>query len=154
MSKELLTILVAASPFLELRGAIPLAIGLFHFSVGKAFFLSYLGNIIPVIPLLWFWERISLFLMKKYVFWRRLLSWIFERTRKKTEKKFEKYAAGALVLLVAIPLPLTGAWTGSIAAFLFHLNWKQSFILISLGVLIAGIIVTILTILGVNLIQV
>jgi len=154
MSKELLTILVAASPFLELRGAIPLAMGVFHFSAGKAFFLGCLGNVIPVIPLLWFWQRISLFLMKKYTFWRRLLSWIFNRTRKKTERKFEKYAAGALVLFVAIPLPLTGAWTGSIAAFLFHLDWKKSFLLISLGVLIAGVIVTILTMLGIDLVQI
>ncbi len=153
MGKELSTVLIASSPFLELRGAIPIAMGVFHFSVEKAFFLSYLGNILPVFPLLLFWERVAGFLKKKYVFWDRLLTWLFVRTRKRTQKKFEKYAAGALVILVGIPLPLTGAWTGTVAAFLFGIGNRKAFFLISLGVLIAGLIVTVLTILGINLVQ-
>jgi len=152
MGKELLTILIAASPIVELRGAIPWAIGVLQFSWPKAFLLSFIGNVLPVIPLLLFWKHVSAFLMKKFAFFDRLFNWIFARTRRKAQKHFQQYAAGALLILVAIPLPLTGAWTGTVAAFLFNIDTKKSFLLISLGVLIAGVIVTTFTLLGISLI--
>ncbi len=152
MGKELLTILIAASPIIELRGAIPWAMGVLQFPWPKAFILSFIGNILPVIPLLWFWKHMAAFLMKKSPFFDKLFSWVFARTRRKAQRHFQQYAAGALVILVAIPLPLTGAWTGTVAAFLFNIDEKKSFLLISLGVLIAGIIVTALTLLGIGLI--
>jgi len=148
MPKELITILIALSPLAELRGAIPLAIGVFQFFWLKAFLLSILGNMIVIIPLMWFLEKFSDFLMKKFSFWQKFFSWLFQRTRSKIEKHYKKYSRWALTIFVAIPLPMTGAWTGSVAAYLLGLNKKEAFVFISLGVVIAGIIVTFLTLLG------
>ncbi|MCK4805823.1 MAG: small multi-drug export protein, partial [Candidatus Pacebacteria bacterium] len=78
-------------------------------------------------------------------------NWLFERTRKKTENSFNKWGKWALVVFVAIPLPFTGVWTGSIAAFLFGVKYKNAFWLISLGALLAGILVMTLTLLGINI---
>jgi len=152
MSKELITILIALSPLAELRGAIPVAVGIYHFSWLKAFLLSFLGNILFIIPFLWFLENFSSFLMEKSKFWRGLFNWIFNRTRVKIEPSYKKYSRWALVIFVAIPLPMTGAWTGSIAAYLLGFNKKEAFALISSGVFLAGCIVTILTLLGIKLI--
>ena len=149
---ELWTILIAASPIVELRGAIPIAMGIFYFSWFKAFILSFLGNILIIVPFIWFLETFSNFLMEKSKFWNRVLNWIFERTRIKIGPTYKKYSRWALVIFVAIPLPMTGAWTGSIAAYLLGFNKKEAFSLISLGVFIAGCLVTILTLLGIKLI--
>jgi len=151
MAKELIVILIAASPLLELRGAIPLAVGLFDFPIFKAFILSFLGNILPIIPLIFFLEKFSDFLMKKSPFFDKIFNWLFNRTRRKIKRKFEIYRNLALVLFVAAPLPLTGAWTGAVAAYLFNINKKTAFLLLSLGVVIAGLIVTALTLSGIKI---
>jgi len=74
----------------------------------------------------------------------KFFSWVFNHARQKSEI-IEKYEFWGLIIFVAIPLPMTGAWTGAIAASLLGLNKKLSFIAVSAGVLIAGIIVAILT---------
>ena len=65
---ELWTIIIAASPIVELRGAIPMAMGIFNFSWSKALFLSLMGNLLPVIPLLWFLDKLSGYLSERFVF--------------------------------------------------------------------------------------
>lgn len=149
--KELLVILIATSPIVELRGAIPLATGVYGFPFLKAFLLSVLGNILPVLPILFFCEAIASFLSKKFIFFQKFFENLFLKTRKKFEKSYLKWGKLALVIFVAIPLPFTGAWTGSLAAFLFGFQKREAFILITIGVLIAGIIVSLLTYLGINL---
>ncbi|MGC8880665.1 MAG: COG2426 family protein [Minisyncoccia bacterium] len=151
--KELIVIITAASPILELRGAIPLAMGFFGFSIEKAIFLSFLGNILPIIPLLIFLEKFSNFLIKKSVFFQKFFDWLFEKTRKKFKGSYLKWGKIALVIFVAIPFPFTGAWTGTIASFLFGIKKKEAFGLITLGVLIAGIIVLLFTNLGINILK-
>ena len=84
--------------------------------------------------------------------WSRFFDWLFERTKKKAEL-VQRYEALGLILLVAIPLPATGAWTGCIAASLFKIKFKYAFPAILIGVLIAGIIVTFLTLMGIELIN-
>jgi len=95
-----------------------------------------------------FLKYFSEFLMQRVYFFNRLLNYVFSKTRDRHFKKFEKWEHWALIILVAIPLPLTGAWTGSLAAFLFDIPFKKSLWLILLGVIIAGIIVTALSLLG------
>jgi len=151
MTQELYTILIAASPLVELRCAIPLAIGMFQFSWPKALFLSVLGNILPILPLYYFLRYFSDFLSRHFKIMDRFFDWLFSRTKAKTNEQFKKWGSLALVIFVAIPLPLTGAWTGTVAAFLFNINPIVAFGLVSLGVLIAGGIVTTLTIIGVNI---
>ena len=153
MIKSLLVILVAALPISELRGAVPLAIGVYHFPYWQAFLLSYLGNISFIIPVLLFLDKMAYTLMDRSAFWNKFLSSIFQKAKLRAKNKFERYSEWALVLLVAIPLPFTGAWTGTIASFLFGIKWKRAFWLISLGVLIADIIVTGSMMAGIHIIK-
>ena len=76
--QELMVILSAAAPISEVRGAIPLGMLFFHFGPIKTYLLSVLGNVLPVIPLLFFLERFSEFLMHRFYFINRFLSWLFE----------------------------------------------------------------------------
>jgi len=138
-------------PITELRLAIPLAMGVYNMSAPLAFFLAVLGNVIPVIFILWFLKTISNFLSRHIYFFNRFFAWLFERTQRKHLKKFKRWKEFALVALVAIPLPFTGAWTGSLVAFVFGVPIKKAFPLIVLGILIAGVIVTSVTIGLINL---
>jgi len=142
---ELATLLIAMTPFGELRVAIPIAIFTFDLPITWSFFWAVIGNMIPVFFLLWWLGPITGRLVKNFKWAERLFSWLFERTRHKLEAKYAKYGALALMLFVAIPLPVTGAWTGSLAAFLFGIPKKLSLLFIFLGVLISGIIVSLIS---------
>lgn len=145
-SKELVVLIIAALPILELRGALPVAINLFNFPWYYALLLAIVGNILPVPFILLFLDTASR-LLSKVAFFERILKWLFERTRRRG-KVIERYERIGLMLFVAIPLPVTGAWTGSLAAVLFGLKFKHAFLSIFVGILIAGIIVTCLSLLG------
>ena len=142
VSEQITTFLVAMLPIAELRGAIPLAMGIYKMSATSAFFWSVLGNVISVDLVLWLLEPVSKFLSHKNYFWNRFFSWLFAKTRKKHSHKFEIWGALALIAFVAIPLPFTGGWSGAVAAFVFGIEFKKALPLITLGILIAGIIVT------------
>jgi len=142
------TFFLAMTPIGELRASIPIGLVVYHLPWYLVFFVSVIGNLIPVVLLLLFLEPLSKRLSSECVFFEKFFNWLFKRTRKNTEKKMSKYGYLSLVLFVAIPLPITGAWTGSIMAFLFKIPFKKAFPLIALGVLMAGIIVLSLTSLG------
>lgn len=139
---------VSAAPVAELRGGLPLAIS-YGISPAAAFFLAVFGNLLPVLPILVGLDWAEK-LLRRWPLTNRLLDWIFARTRRKG-RLIERYGALGLVLLVAIPLPATGAWTGAIAAFLFGIPSKRAFPLITAGVLIAGLVVLALTLSGIHL---
>lgn len=139
MKEELMVVGVAALPIFELRGSIPLGASL-GLSIYKIYFLSVLGNLLPVVPLLLFFK---LFFDKLEGI--PIIGNFFSRWFRRVEKKsglVEKWGFWGLVFLVAIPLPVTGAWTGTVAANLFELRIRRSFFAILIGVLIAGIIVS------------
>jgi len=150
MLNEFITFFTAALPLSELRGAIPLAILKYGFSPYKAFIISALGNILPVLPLLVGLEKISEYLSHKFYWFNRFFSWLFERTREKHKDHFHYWGDLALFIFVAIPLPLVGAYSGVVAAFVFGIPLKHAFWSIVLGVLAAGLIVTAITIFGEN----
>jgi len=145
-SKELVVLIIAALPIFELRGALPVAINLFHFPWYYALPLAIIGNLLPVPVILLFLNAISRWL-SKIGFFDRFLHWLFERTKKRG-RVVERYERIGLALFVAIPLPVTGAWTGSLVAVLFGLRFRYAFLSIFIGVCIAGIIVTCLSLLG------
>lgn len=153
MINEIITFVVAALPLSELRGAIPLATLKFGFSPAKALLISFLGNILPVLPLLVGLDKVSEYLSHKFYWFNRFFSWLFAHTREKHEDHFHYWGDLALFIFVAIPLPLTGAYSGAVAAFVFGIPQKHAFWSIVLGVLAAGIIVTFLTISGINLFE-
>jgi len=138
--------LIAASPVVELRLALPLAILAYQIPWPIAFLVSFLGNLLPVPFLLLFLNPLIRFLSRISIF-ERAINRLFERTRRRGAI-INRYERIGLILLVAIPYPGTGAWTGSIVAFLFGLKFKSAFLSITLGVFIAGVIVTILSLLG------
>lgn len=145
-SKELVVLIISMLPIFELRGALPVAINVFHFPWYYALPLAILGNLLPVPIILLFFNAISKWL-SKIGFFDRFLRWLFEHTRKRG-KIVEKYERIGLALFVAIPLPITGAWTGSLVATLLGLKFRHAFLSIFIGVCIAGIIVTCLSLLG------
>lgn len=142
--KQLLTVFgFAMVPVFELRGAIPIGVasGLPFWS---AFLTAFLGNLLPVPFLILFTRRIFEWLRKKSSFLERLVSRMEKKAASK-EELLKKYELLGLCILVAIPLPGTGAWTGSLVAAVFDIRLKHAFPAIALGVLIAGVIVSIVT---------
>ncbi len=137
----LMTMIVAALPISEVRGAIPLAIGVYGFPPLQAYLLSVIGNLLPIIPLLLFLGPVSDFL-RRFSLGDRFFSWLFARTRSKYIKDHENFGLTALAIFVAIPLPMTGAWTGCVIAFLLGFRFWPAFAAIAAGVLIAGVVVT------------
>lgn len=144
--KELAVILISALPVLELRGALPVAINVLGMPWYWAFCLAVIGNLLPVPFLLLFLDSLAKG-ASKVDCGRKLVDWVFQRTRKRGQV-IERYERIGLTLFVGIPLPLTGAWTGSIAAFLFGLKFYRSLLFIFLGIVIAAAIVTSLCLLG------
>lgn len=142
MSPQLKTFLLAMTPLNELRGTIPLALKVWHLGFLQTFFWAVLGNIVPIFFLLIFWKFLVEVIFERFPKTKKLFNWIFERTRKKFYKKYSLYGDLALVLFVAIPLPFTGAWTGSIAAYLFGIKYWKAIGLIFLGIIISGLIVS------------
>jgi len=145
MMEVLNVFLLAMTPVGELRVAIPVALLVYNLNWLWAYFISIIGNMVPVIFILLFLSPVSRWLSKRLSFCDKFFNWLFERTRRKSSPRMEKYGAIALITFVAIPLPFTGAWTGSIGAFLFNIPFKKAFPLILLGVLISGAIMLLLT---------
>lgn len=145
---ELNTFLLAMTPVGELRAALPVALVVYKMNWIWAYFLSVAGNLLPIVFLLAFLGSVSTWLSNHSVFFKKFFDWLFARTRKKVDPKISKYGHMALITFVAVPLPLTGAWTGAVVAFLFGIRFPKAFFLISLGVMIAGAIVLLLTKLG------
>ena len=138
LGSALLIVGVSAAPIAELRGGIPLAISQ-GYAPAAAFLLAVLGNLL-IVPLLLVGFRYGEDLLLRWRASRSLLEWVFARTRRKG-RLIERIGPAALVLLVAIPLPGTGAWTGAIAARVFGIPMRRALPWIAVGVLIAGIIV-------------
>ena len=145
-SHEMTLFFLAMLPITELRGAIPVGILFFKLNPVVTYCLCCLGNMVPVIPLVLFFGKIEQWLMR-HEFSNRFLQWYIARVRRRTQA-IERYEMWGLALFVAIPLPVTGAWTGSVAAFLMGIGWKKACVSIGCGVLIAGVVVTLLTVAG------
>jgi uncharacterized membrane protein len=135
---SLLTIGISAAPLIELRGGIPFALAQ-GLSPTMAFLLAVLGNLAIVPILLWGLEWIEKLFMH-WRFTRRILESVFARSRRKG-RWIEQWGVVGLLLLVAIPLPGTGAWTGALAARLIGLPNRKSLPWIALGIVIAGLLV-------------
>ena len=141
---ELLYIVaISMVPVIELRGAIPVGIG-FGLPFWPVFIAALIGNLLPVPILILFTRRVFEWLRKKSAFLEKVVSKLEKKAESK-EELLKKYELLGLCILVAIPLPGTGAWTGSLVAAVFNIRLKHAFPVIALGVLIAGIIVTAVT---------
>ena len=139
IGKILLTFGVAMMPVLELRGAIP--VGVAHgLDFWTAIGVSIVGNLVPVPFILLFIRKIFAWMKKTNTKFHSLVDKLESRAERKSET-VKKYEFWGLVILVAIPLPGTGAWTGSLVAALMNIPLRKSGPACVLGVVIAGIIV-------------
>ncbi|MBW6431921.1 small multi-drug export protein [Patescibacteria group bacterium] len=145
MSEYLKLLLAAMTPIGELRAAIPIGLTAFNLGIIETYIISVIGNMVPILFIIFLLEPTSNFLSKHFRFFKWFFNWLFERTRKRHSQKFEVLEEITLVMFVAIPLPVTGAWSGALASFVFGIPPKKSLPLIFLGVLIAGVIVTLIT---------
>lgn len=144
--RYLLTIIISMVPIIELRGAIPVAVLTLHLTYFEAFILGVIGNCIPIFfivkyikPLFNFFGRFKPF--------KIIIDFATEKANKKIAEnsKLQTATFFALYIFVAIPLPVTGAWTGSLIANFLDLPPKKAFLPLALGVFTAGIIILTLT---------
>ncbi|MFA7257029.1 MAG: small multi-drug export protein [Kiritimatiellales bacterium] len=137
---------ISTLPIVELRGAVPVGIVAFEMPWWRVFLIAVAGNMIPIPFILLLLGPLSGFCMR-FNAGRKFFDWLFARTRRKSAS-IEKYEALGLTIFVAIPLPMTGAWTGAMAAFVMGIPFWKAMRYILLGVVIAGIIMTTLSLLG------
>lgn len=140
----LITFMVAMLPVVELRGAIPLSVGM-GLHPWQAMLISVAGNMIPVPFIIIFIRKIFAWLRKKSEWLERRVSRLEVRAEGKWEK-VHKYEFLGLMILVAIPLPGTGAWTGALIAALMNMRLRSAIPSIFFGVIIAGFLITGLTV--------
>lgn len=140
IAKFLLTLAMAMIPVIELRGAIPVGIAS-DLPVWLVFIAAVIGNMIPVPIIILFVRKVFAWLRTISPWLESKVSWLEKRAEKKAGLIY-KYELLGLLILVAVPLPGTGAWTGALIAALLNIRLKVSFPVILGGVLIAGVIVT------------
>ena len=132
-------------PIAELRVSIPIALEVYHLSIPMAIFLSVLGDMIPATIIVLCLERIVKWVCGISPLGERCYLWMVRRTVKKFEHGYAKYGAAiALAIFVGIPLPMTGSWSGALAAFLFGIPKRVALPAIFVGVCMAAVIVTLL----------
>ena len=142
LPKYLLVFLISMVPLVELRGAIPVALGMGLPTV-PAYIICVIGNMVPM-PIIYFFARKFLVwgLDKKYI--SGICHFFHDKGQKAGQKLVAKTGRGglfiALMLFVGIPLPGTGAWTGTLGASFLNMGFKSTVAAVSLGVVLAGII--------------
>jgi uncharacterized membrane protein len=141
MTREIaLTLLATIAPISELRGGIPLGISL-GLDPLFTFFVAIIANTLIFFPVFF---ALRLF-YDKLLFRIPLFNKYLDNLRKRGEPKVEKYGFWGLILFVAIPLPVTGAYTGTILAWLLGMDWRKAFPAVGLGVIVAGVVVLLIT---------
>lgn len=141
MKKYLIVFLISMVPLIELRGAIPYAVG-FNLPMVPSYIVAVIGNMLPV-PFIFLFARKLLEWGKDKPVIGRFFTFCLEKGEKGGRKLQEKAGKGlyiALMLFVGIPLPGTGAWTGTLAASLLDMDFKKSTLYVMLGVILAGVI--------------
>jgi len=141
MKKYLLVLLISMVPLIELRGAIPYAVG-FGLPIAQSILVALVGNLIPV-PFIFFFARKILEWGKDKKYIGKFFSWCLEKGEKGGRKLESKAGRGlywALLLFVGIPLPGTGAWTGTLAASILDMDFKKSVLAVCGGLVLAAAI--------------
>lgn len=139
MKKFLYVFLISMVPFIELRGAIPVAVGM-GLPIWSSCLIAVIGNMLPV-PIIYFFARRTLEWGKDKKYIGGFFTWCLEKGEKGGRKLEQKAGKGlylALLLFVGIPIPGTGAWTGTLAASMLNMDFRKSTIAVLLGVLLAG----------------
>lgn len=150
--KYLKIFFISMVPIVELRGAIPVA-GVLGLPLVPSYIVCILGNMLPV-PFIYLFARRLLEWGKDKKYIGKFFTWCLEKGEKGGKKLQEKAGRGtfvALLLFVGIPLPGTGAWTGTLAASILDMDFKETVAACMLGVLLAGVIMLTLTMVGISI---
>jgi len=139
-------------PWWESRYAIVIAMDI-GWNWWEAYPLAVAGNMLPIPFVLLFFKYVEKFL-RKWKFWDDFLDRMFSHTRARADAKIKRYEHLGLLVFVAFPVPFTGAWTGSLIAYLFDLKFTKSLLTIFVGVLIAAAIMITITLLGIDIIYI
>lgn len=146
LKKYLIVFIVSMVPLIELRGAIPYAVT-FQLPLLQSYLIAIIGNMLPV-PIIFFFARKVLEWGTDKPVIGKFFTWCLNKGHKGGEKLKQKAGKGlfiALLLFVGIPLPGTGAWTGTLAASILDMDFKQSVIAVMLGVILAGVIMGVIS---------
>jgi len=142
VGRYIIIFIISLFPILELRGGL-IAASLLGLPMWQSFLVCFIGNILPIPFILWFIERILKFMKDKNIL-KKLVLWIEKKADSK-KGQIEKLGYLGVMIFVAIPLPGTGAWTGCLIAALLGMDRKKSFVAATIGVIIAGIIMLIVS---------
>ncbi len=140
MNDTIYTIILSMMPIAELRGGIPYALA-HDMNPVKAYLIACSANILAF-PIVYLFMSFFHNLFSKMQWYSNLFEKLVERTRGKVEANLEKWGFWGLMIFVMIPLPITGAYTGSFAAWIFGIKKRKAFLAVALGVMISGLIVT------------
>ena len=151
MLDEVVVVLTAMTPIGELRAAIPLGVITYDLSWPLVLVLAIAGNLVPVPFIILGLRTMGGRLERRADGIGRLLRWRTARIEEQWGARVRRYGFAGVMLIVAIPLPLTGAWTGSLAVYALRVPLRTGLAAIAAGVVIAGIVVTVLTQAGVEL---
>jgi len=133
--------LLSMIPGIESRFIIPFAVHEFGWVWWHAFPVAVAGNMFLVPFILKFLHLAEKYL-RRFPRWKKTMDWGFPKIRRRADKKIQKYETYALLLFVAIPIPLTGAGLGSLIAYLFDLPFYRSLLMIFVGVIVSAIVMT------------
>lgn len=142
INKDIVIFIISLMPILELRGGL-IAASLLHIEFSRAVIICLIGNVLPIPIVLLFLEKV-LEILGKWSVTKKIVIWLDKKVDAKREQ-IDKYGYWGLVLFVGIPLPGTGAWTGSLLAVTLGLNKRKSFLCILIGVALAAVIMSILS---------
>ena len=152
MLQYLIVFFISMVPLIELRGAIPIAIGMGMDPI-PAIMVCVIGNILPV-PIIYFFARKFLIWGSRQRFIGKFCNFFVVKGERAGQKLVEKAGRGglfiALMLFVGIPLPGTGAWTGALGASFLNMGIKSTSIAVSLGVVLAGVIMGAVSMTGIH----
>lgn len=144
VGKELCVFFCSMIPIIELRGAIPLgaALGL---PMWQSYLLAVVGNMLPVPIILLFVKKVLAFMAScKIKFFNKVANWVYAKADK-NKARIEKYSFWGVALFVGIPLPMTGAWTGSLVAALIDMKFPKAILSALIGVLCAGVVMSLVS---------
>ena len=149
VGKELCVFFCSMIPIIELRGAIPMGAAFNATLGGMPFWLTYIlsvaGNMLPIPFILLFIKKMIKWMsVSKIKFFNKVANFLLNKVEKKRDK-IEKYSFWGVCLFVAVPLPVTGAWTGSLVAAMIDMKFWKALLSCLLGVMIAGVVMTVVS---------
>jgi len=151
LSSKLLVFITSMLPIVELRGSIPLGLSC-DLSIYESFLISLLGNFLILIPIIYILPWAVKIIKKIHPKINKLITKFLNKTQDKHSKRIDLYGIIALIIIVVIPLPGTGGWTGALVAYIFGMPKKQSLLYIFIGLSLAGFIVSAISLGAIHLI--